>query len=74
MRSSLKQPLTNVQLELLKAFSHDLSEQELMELKQVLAKFFAQRLIQEADKVWAEKNWTDQEVDQLLNTTLLKKN
>jgi hypothetical protein len=68
MQPSLKQPLTNVQLELLKAFSHDLSEQELVELKKVLAKFFAQRLIQEADKVWIEKKWTDQEVDQLLNT------
>ncbi|MCB1189628.1 MAG: hypothetical protein H7A23_17675 [Leptospiraceae bacterium] len=74
MNTSIKQPLSNLQLELLKTFSHQLSENDLYELKKMLASFFAKRLIQQADKVWDEKNWTDQHVDTLLNTKLRKVN
>ena len=48
----LSQPLTNVQIELLKVFSYDLDNEELLDLKDVLAKFFAQRAIKAADEVW----------------------
>jgi len=65
-----KQPLSNVQLEILKTFSHHLSESELLELRQTLALFFAKRLIQQADKVWDEKQWTDRDVDEMLNTKM----
>ncbi len=68
----IKQPLTNVQLELLKVFSHQLPDKELIELRKVLALFFAERLIKEADEVWDAKEWTDNEVDKLLNTKLRK--
>lgn len=73
MQVPIKQPLTNVQLELLKTFSHQLSDNELVELRKILADFFAQRLIQQADKVWIEKNWTDQDVDKMLHTKMRKK-
>jgi hypothetical protein len=72
MQVSIKQPLSNVQLELLKTFSHQLSENDLIELRKVLALFFAQRLIKEADKVWNEKNWTNEEVDAMLVTKMRK--
>ncbi len=77
MQVSVKQPLSNVQppggpVELLKTFSHQLSENELVELRKTLALFFAQRLIQQADKVWDEKNRTDQDVDKILNTKMRK--
>jgi len=68
----LNTPLTNVQLELLKVFSHQLSESELLELKKLLVHFFAQRLIEQADKVWEEKNWTDKDMDTLLETKMRK--
>lgn len=41
MPTSVKQPLSNVQLELLKTFSHQLSENDLIELRKMLAMFFA---------------------------------
>lgn len=72
MQASVKQPLSNVQLELLKAFSHQLSENDLIDLRKMLATFFAQRLIQQADKVWEEKNWTDEDVDRMLTTKMRK--
>ncbi len=72
MQVSIKQPLSNVQLELLKTFSHQLSENDLVELRKMLALFFAQRLIKEADKVWNEKKWTNEEVDAMLVTKMRK--
>lgn len=74
MQANSKQPLTNVQLEILKVFSHQLSDNELLEFRKNLAMFFAQRLIQQADKIWTDKEWTDKEVDKMLNTKMRKKN
>lgn len=62
----VKQPFSNAQLELLKAFSHDLSDSELAELKKMLAQFFAQRVVKEADRVWDEKGWTEADVERML--------
>lgn len=72
MQVSIKQPFTNVQLEILKTFSHQLSENDLIELRKTLALFFGQRLVQEADKVWEEKKWDDQLVDKMLHTKMRK--
>lgn len=65
-----KQPFSNVQLEILKTFSHQLSESDLLELRKTLALFFAERLIRQADKVWDEKQWTDGDVTEMLNTKM----
>ncbi|AEE52787.1 hypothetical protein [Haliscomenobacter hydrossis] len=69
----LKQPLSNVQLELLKTFSHQLSESEILELRKILAQFFAQRAIQLANEAWDKKEWTDEDVDRMLETKMRKK-
>jgi len=69
---NLSQPLSNVQLELLKVFSYNLEHKELEELKDVLANFFAQRAIQLADDIWEKKGWTDENVDEMLNTKMRK--
>lgn len=71
--SNLAQPLSNVQLEILKAFAHDLDQDELIEFKDLIAQYFAHRAIKSADKSWDEKGWTDQTVDSLLQTKLRKK-
>jgi hypothetical protein len=70
----LTQPLSNVQIELLKVFSYNLDSKDLLELKNTLANFFAQRAIKAADKVWDEKGWTDDDVDRMLNTKMRKSN
>ena len=69
----LKQPLSNVQLELLKTFSHQLSEGEILELRKILARFFAQRAIQLSNEVWDKNEWTDEDVDRMLETKMRKK-
>jgi len=68
----LKQPLTNVQLEILKAFSYNLDNEELVDLKQLLANYFAKRATQKANAVWDKKGWTDKDVDEMLNTKMRK--
>lgn len=60
-------PLTNTQLELLKIFSTDISEPELLELKDILAKFYAKKSIEYANKVWREKNLTNEDMNNWLN-------
>ena len=72
MQSSIKQPFNNAQLELLKVFSHNLPENELMALKKIISIFFAEKLIQQVDKKWDEMNWSDQDMDQLLSQKLRK--
>ena len=63
--------LTNVQLELLKVFSYQVSDEDLLELKDTLAKFFAEKAIQSANQAWDEQGWDDQKVDELLSTKLI---
>ncbi|HLP45509.1 MAG TPA: hypothetical protein VK469_06170 [Candidatus Kapabacteria bacterium] len=54
------QPLTNVQSELLKLFSTNLSQEALLDLKRLLARYFAQKAIKGADKIWEEKGLSNE--------------
>lgn len=72
MQTLLKQPFTNVQLELLKAFSHQLPEKDLIDLKKTLALFFAEKLIAQADKIHETQQWNDKLVDEMLETKMRK--
>jgi len=67
---ALARPLSNLQLELLKTFSHQLSDQDLMRIKTLLADFFAKKSIEAANKVWDEEVWNPEKVEQLLHTKL----
>jgi hypothetical protein len=67
---ALERPLSNLQLELLKAFSHQLSEEDLLQIKALLAAFFAKKSIEAANKAWDEEGWNKEKVDTLLRTKL----
>lgn len=54
---SAVEKLTNVQLELLKLFPYNLPEKQLVEIKDILAKYFAQSATEEMDRLWDENNW-----------------
>lgn len=57
----------NLQLELIKLYSTDLDYQELLSIKQILADFFANKAIKEADKIWDEQNLSDQVMESWLH-------
>ena len=52
--------LNNVQLEILKLFSEDQSEQELREIKSLLIAYLADKVTREADTVFDEKGYTNE--------------
>ena len=62
----LESPLSNVQLELMKMFSHDLNDDDLVSLKRTLANFLAEKASDEMDKLWDENSWSDQTMDKWL--------
>jgi hypothetical protein len=65
--SVLNYPLTNGQIELMKLFRTNMSEQELLELKDLLAKFYADKATQRANQIWDEKGLTNEDMDKWLN-------
>lgn len=64
---SLQLPLSNVQLELLKLYATDLSEEDFDELRTTLAKFYANKSIQLANQVWEEKDLSNEDMDAWLH-------
>lgn len=50
--------LSNLQVELLKVFTYDLSDTQLLEIKTLLANYFAQKASDRIDELWEEKGWT----------------
>jgi len=57
--STIKPPLSNVQLELLKLYATGVSDETLLELNRTMAKFFLDKVRQSADKIWEDKGYTD---------------
>lgn len=61
---------SNIQLELLRLYSRDLPEADLVEIKHLLARYFAEKLTRRADQVWEEKGWADDTMEEFLHTKM----
>lgn len=55
--------LTNLQHEFIKVFSFNLPEVQLLEIKDLLARYFADIASDEMDKLWDENGWTNETMD-----------
>ena len=62
--------LTNAQLEVVQLFSLNLSDEELQELKRILIVYKAARLLRKADEVWETNKWSQETMDQFLQSHL----
>ena len=62
-------PLTNLQLELLRLYGTDLADEELEEVRKLLARFIAQKAVREADRVWDERGLTNEDMDAWLDAS-----
>ncbi len=62
---SIQPTLTNVQTEMLKVFAIQLPEQQLNELRLVIARFLMDKARSEATRIWDEKGYTDDNLNQL---------
>jgi len=67
MKKMLSKPLSNVQEELLKLYSEDLSPEELDELKTILGKYYALKASKSADKIWDEKKYSNEIIEKWLD-------
>ncbi len=67
---NLQTPFTNAQLEILKLFSTELSEQELKDLKRILLEFKFKKVTDLADRAWDEDEWSEEKVEKFLQTHL----
>ena len=62
----LDKPLSNLQIELLQLYSQDVSDEDLIAIKRMLAMYFADKASDEMDKLWTEKGWTNETMDNWL--------
>ena len=54
--------LSNIQAELLKLYANDLPDDQLREVKLLLAQYFAQKATNAMDKVWEKQGLTEQDM------------
>ncbi|MBK6976808.1 MAG: hypothetical protein IPH28_06530 [Cytophagaceae bacterium] len=64
--------LSNLQLELLKLYSEDISDDDLLVFKSFISRHFAEKAIKEANKVWDEKKWDEAKVQEILESNFRK--
>ena len=60
---SVARKLSNMQLELLKVFSVDLSDDQLKEIKDLLVKYFVNKATDEMDKLFEDNNWGKEQIE-----------
>ena len=59
--------MTNLQLEILKIFSIELPDSQLIEIRDMLSKYFADKASDEMDRLWEENNWDDKTMEDWSN-------
>lgn len=55
--------LNAAQLEIIKLFDREMSEEDIRELKQVLIQFLAKKIVEEADKAFDEKGYSIEDIE-----------
>lgn len=56
--------LTNLQLELLQTFSYALPDEQLVEIRQLLAQYFLDKVDTEMDQLWQENSWNENTIEE----------
>lgn len=56
--------LSNLQLELLRVFNAGLSEEQLKEIRGLLANYFAKKVTSEMDRLFEEKGWGEEKIEE----------
>ena len=64
---TLERPLTNMQMEMLKLFSADLSDAELKEVSDMLSKYLMKKSRERATEIWDENGYNEKTIRKWLN-------
>jgi hypothetical protein len=62
----LDKPLTNLQLELLRLYSMEVADSDLIAIRRLIARYFANKASDEMDRLWEENNWSNETMDEWL--------
>ncbi len=65
--ASIQPPLTNIQAELLKVFSANVPDENLIEIKNMIARYLLEKARDKADAIWDERAYTDEKLQEILN-------
>ncbi|NUO02248.1 MAG: hypothetical protein HUU01_16715 [Saprospiraceae bacterium] len=65
-----KRPLSNLQLELLKLYSTDVSDNQLLEIKKLLADYFSQQIDEDLTALWNKNEWDERTIEEWRNERL----
>jgi hypothetical protein len=58
---------TNLQLLLLEQFAREVSEEDLRNIRDLISRYFAERLVKMADEAWVRNGWTNETMEEWLN-------
>ena len=64
----IQTPLNKAQLEILQLFSREVSNEDMLEIKRMITRYFAKKVNTLADEVWEEKGWTQDDMERLSQT------
>lgn len=56
--------LTNLQIELLEVFKYELSEEQIKEIRSLLVNYFADKVTNDIDKLFEQKNWGEEKIEE----------
>jgi len=60
--------LTELQLELVKTFARPLPEDQVLEIRQLLADYFARKVDEESERIFEERGYDERTIEEWLNT------
>lgn len=63
-------PLSNLQRELLRLFAQNVPEKDLIAIRQLIARYFAEKAMDLADQAWESKGWTEEDAYKLAHTKM----
>lgn len=59
--------LTKAQIELLTLFDRDVPEEDWLEIRRLIARYFADKATHAADSIAEEQGWTEADFERMLN-------
>jgi hypothetical protein len=63
---NIHKPLNATQLEILKLFSREMEEKDLIEIKRLIVNYLAEKATKLADEAWEKKGWFNEDMDKFL--------
>jgi len=58
-------PLTNLQLELLRVFAREVSDNDVRAIRKLLTDYFSEKAMNLADEAWDKNGWTAEDTERL---------